>query len=227
MIINTKGDGVVQVNTDLYSSSTLRSGTDASNITVDGTTAHKTITSTSDMTISTTTGNLTLTAGGDIDMNSNNIINSYFADVSTFFFDSNNVNNIVAFQCNKIQGGALRTLTFQDANGDVLVTDRGTVTQETDINTPVTINSLSGVITTQTANTVAQSSASFIVNNTYVTANSVVLATITNYSVPIGTNGLPTLTVSSFSEKSFIINILNCHDTNALNGILKISFLIA
>jgi len=100
------------------------------------------------------------------------------------------------------------------------------VTQGTSITTGVTINGSAGVITTVTATTAAVDTSTFAVTNSVVLPSSVVLATITDYSVDYFTNGNPVIDIDTIAAGSFNINIRNLHATNPLNGVLQISFLV-
>lgn len=96
-----------------------------------------------------------------------------------------------------------------------------TVTQATDINTAVTANGSSGVITTVSATTTHGETDSFVVNNSTCTSTSVVVATLCGYT---GTNLPPMVTVSSVGSGSFTVNITNINPSFSLDGVLKISF---
>lgn len=67
--------------------------------------------------------------------------------------------------------------------------------------------------------------AGFTVTNPFVTADSVVLANITDYSGSIGTAGLPQVIVDDIAAGSFKLVIVN-GGANALNGTLKIGYAI-
>lgn len=104
---------------------------------------------------------------------------------------------------------------------------RATVSQGTNINTDVAINSASGVITTQAATTAAQAAETgFTVTNSAVVAGSVVVARVVTYAGTLMTNGIPDVFVDVVSAGSFHIRVMNIHGTNALNGTMKIHFAV-
>ena len=118
-------------------------------------------------------------------------------------------------------GGDLSVASGQKVNhGDA------TVSQTSSITTAVTINSASGVITTQTATAGSNGSNSFTVNNSTVLGSSVVVATLGDYSGTFGGNGQPIVDVDSIVGGSFSIRIRNVHNSNSLNGTLKIKFAV-
>lgn len=107
-----------------------------------------------------------------------------------------------------------------------LVVPTGTATQESSITTAVTLNAISGVITTVSATTAGAAVSTFTVNNSLVLSTSRVLAVIENYAGTYATAGLPSIAVGSVSAGSFTITIMNNHASNALSGVLKIAFLV-
>lgn len=124
--------------------------------------------------------------------------------------------------------GSLATITNTMAlwvqGGAVNLAD-GYVSQLTDINTGVTINGASGVITTQTATTAARAiETGFTVTNSAVLAGSIVVAKISDYSGTFFTNGVPDVAVSTIAGGSFILKIMNTDAITALNGTMKIHF---
>jgi hypothetical protein len=102
----------------------------------------------------------------------------------------------------------------------------GTVTQLTNATTAVTCNTASGVITTVSETAAAGASATFTVNCSACTAHSVVKLQLGTYSGTLVTNGIPFLSVPTVSAGSFQIMVTNIHGTNALNGTLKIHYLV-
>jgi hypothetical protein len=98
---------------------------------------------------------------------------------------------------------------------------KGTVTQLTSSTTPVTVNVQSGNVVTVSQTLAAQTSAVFVVNDSTITANSVVVANISNYS---GTTGLPVAYVTSVGLGVFSIVVSNHHTTAALNGTLTVAY---
>jgi len=99
---------------------------------------------------------------------------------------------------------------------------KGTVTQLTSSVTPVTVNVQSGTVTTVSQTLAAQSFATFVVNDNKITANSVVVANISNYT---GTTGLPVAYVTSIGTGVFSIVVSNYHTTVALNGALTVAYI--
>jgi len=80
-----------------------------------------------------------------------------------------------------------------------------TVTQATDRTTGVTINTLSGQITTNNASLAAEASANFTVTNSKVALNDVVIV-----SIQSGTNGGNTaVSVVTVANGSFVIKVSN------------------
>lgn len=102
------------------------------------------------------------------------------------------------------------------------LSSKGEATQGTSITTAVELNASSGIITTVSTTAGAHSLTVFTVNNSAVTATSIVIANIVNYS---GTTGNPSIMVEEIAAGSFKIAISN-GGTGALNGILKIGFVI-
>lgn len=102
------------------------------------------------------------------------------------------------------------------------LTEKSTVTQATSISTGVTINAQSGVITTVSLSTAADTDCgSFTVTNNKCYSNSVVLLTVVNSGT-----GAPIATVTSVSNGSFIVKLRNVHSATALNSVLKLNYQI-
>lgn len=99
---------------------------------------------------------------------------------------------------------------------------KGTVTQLTSITSGVTLNAPAGIITTATMNMATSASTSFAVANSFVYADSAVLANITNKTG----NGIPLIQVSGVTRGSFSINVRNLDETNAQTGIMKVAYTI-
>jgi len=105
---------------------------------------------------------------------------------------------------------------------------RGTVSQATNINTGVTLNAASGVITTQAAATAAGAiEAGFTLTNSCIVAGSVVTLQIVAYSGTWFTNGVPYLVCEAPGAGSVVIKVANIHGANALNGTMEIHFIVA
>lgn len=103
---------------------------------------------------------------------------------------------------------------------------KGTITQITNATQDVTVNQPSGMITTFNETLAANGAISFTVNNTFSLVASQIHVNVNSYSGTYGTNGLPTINVSNILNGKFSITVINAHATNALNGVLKIAFLI-
>lgn len=100
----------------------------------------------------------------------------------------------------------------------------GVVTQATNRTTGVTINTISGQITTNNASLAAETTAVFTVTNNQVFADDVILITMTG-----GSNGGNTIvTVNSLAAGSFVIQVGNNNAAGgtAETGALTINFLI-
>ncbi|SRR6266576_6227013 len=79
------------------------------------------------------------------------------------------------------------------------------VTQATNRTTGVTINALTGTITTNNASLAAEASAAFVVTNSFVSANDIILI-----SQKSGSNGGGTdVTVTTVAAGSFTLNVTN------------------
>jgi hypothetical protein len=129
-------------------------------------------------------------------------------------------------------GGAFAALTATSslavsAPGTVNL-GRATVSQATNVNTDVTCNASSGVITTQTASTAAVTmETGFTLNNSCIVSTSVIMLQIVAYSGTHMANGIPYLACAAPGNGTVVIKIGNIHDTNALSGTLKIHFIVA
>jgi len=99
----------------------------------------------------------------------------------------------------------------------------GNVTQITNITTPVTINTLNGIITTVSATVGIGTTVSFVVNNSNVKATSKIIVS-TEY-ISSG-NGIPVFRVSDIVDGSFRLVLSNPSSLTALNNVVKAHFLI-
>jgi hypothetical protein len=114
------------------------------------------------------------------------------------------------------------------APGVSLSLGRATVSQATNVNTDVTCNGNSGVITTQSATTAAATIESgFVLNNSCITSASVVTFQIVGYSGTHITNGIPHLIIGAPGSGTISVKVGNIHAANALSGTLKIHFVVA
>ena len=100
----------------------------------------------------------------------------------------------------------------------------GKVTQATNRSTGVTINALSGAITTNNASLAAEASAVFTVTNSAVEINDVVLVSIQSGAVALNTQ----LQVSAVAAGSFNITVINNNVAagTAETGAIIINFLV-
>jgi hypothetical protein len=89
----------------------------------------------------------------------------------------------------------------------------------------VTADGLRGVLTFTTT-LAAGSSATATVFNIYVFSSSTVLVNLVEYTGTPFTNGLPRIWVSNVSNGQFTLVLINEHSTNALNGTIKVGFLV-
>ena len=98
-----------------------------------------------------------------------------------------------------------------------------TVTQTTNRATAVTINALSGQITTDSTSLAAEASAKFTVNNTYVDATDVV---VVNFSGAVGLN--TDVVVSDVATDSFELTVVNNNAAagTAETGAIVINFAV-
>jgi len=103
------------------------------------------------------------------------------------------------------------------------INEKGSVTQITNLGTAVTLNKPIGSIVTVSTTLAAAGSTSFTCNNTSVDDDSIVFCTLQKYT---GSNGAPKVNITNVAPGSFTVNIQNVHDTNALNGILTIGFMV-
>ena len=87
----------------------------------------------------------------------------------------------------------------------------------------VTINAMSGVITTESLSTAAAAEGTYTITNSYVAAADIVLVSIGN-----GTNTTLGAAVVSVTPGagSFTVSYTNVHAASALNGTLKIFFVV-
>lgn len=100
----------------------------------------------------------------------------------------------------------------------------GTVTQATNRTTGVTINTLSGQITTNNASLAAEAAAVFTVTNSTVFADDVIIVSIAS-----GSNGGNTkVTVNAVANGSFVIQVANDNAAagTAETGAIVINFLV-
>lgn len=101
---------------------------------------------------------------------------------------------------------------------------KGTVTQLTSITTGVALEYPAGEIATVSLTTAASTTAgTFTVTDSYVKADSLVLANIVDYT---GTTGFPAILIDDVVAGSFKITVRNLDTAAALNGVVTIGFAI-
>lgn len=123
-----------------------------------------------------------------------------------------------------------RDVTRDDAwlplavNADALQSlyNTGTVTQLTSITTPVTLDTLNGVITTVSSTLAANAKAFFTVNNSNVTTASRI---IVSAQYDEAATGIVVLGVSDIAAGSFKVVISNGGNA-ALNNVVRVHFMI-
>lgn len=101
-----------------------------------------------------------------------------------------------------------------------------TVTQTVDIEQDVTLNAKTGIITTETADSGVENVKSFTFNNSYITATSSVFVQIIDYAGVYATNGLPFVNIDNIGAGSCDVIVANADSGAALNGVLKIAFIV-
>lgn len=98
----------------------------------------------------------------------------------------------------------------------------GAVTQITSAATGVTLNKLSGAITTVTQNIAAGAEAQFTVSNTTVAAGDTVIVNVASGS----TGGTTIAAVTAVAANSFQITLTNLHASVAETGVLVLNFTV-
>lgn len=91
---------------------------------------------------------------------------------------------------------------------------------------PQTCNGQRGIVTSGTLTTAAATNAAYTVNNSSVTASSLVMCTDQGYSGTLVTNGYPIIMTCVPGSGTITVNITNTHAANALNGTVKIGFVV-
>lgn len=99
---------------------------------------------------------------------------------------------------------------------------KGSVTQITSAVTAVTLNKLSGRITTVAGTLAAAGEEAFDVINSLVRDDDVVVASLQSY----GGAGTPLIVVDEVLNGAFRIAVLNLHASAALNALLIINFVV-
>lgn len=108
------------------------------------------------------------------------------------------------------------------SGGTVTFEGQTAVTQITSISTGVTVNALSGVITTVSQTVAAGAEAEFVVTNSMVAATDVVVPAIATHT----SAGDFAVDVKAIAAGSFTLRLTNLHATNAGNNVLVINFIV-
>lgn len=112
--------------------------------------------------------------------------------------------------------------TLGNAIASSVTLTKANVTQGTSTSTAVVANGAAGVITTFAQTLASDTSVSFTVNNSAVTATSVIQLTIDDN----GSTGNAIAKVSTVAAGSFVVKIYNAHPTVALNSAVKVYFTV-
>lgn len=100
---------------------------------------------------------------------------------------------------------------------------KGNITQATSLTTAVTLNQPAGEVTTfSLASLTADTSATFTVNNNFVKLDSVILATINDWT---GTLGFPVILIDDVVAGSFKVTVRNVGTVTA-DGTINIGFAV-
>ena len=97
----------------------------------------------------------------------------------------------------------------------------GAVTQITNSATAVTLDKPCGQITTVALTTAAAAEEAFVVNNSLVDANDVIVVSTTYAGA-----GKPIVFVTNVGAGAFTVNITNVHAANALDAVLVVNFAV-
>jgi len=109
------------------------------------------------------------------------------------------------------------------ASATGVVVTKSSASQSTSTTTGVTANGNAGVITTFAQTLLSNTSTSFTISNSSVTATSVIQLTIDDGV----STGNAILKVGTVAAGSFVVKIYNAHPTVALNSAVKIHYLIS
>lgn len=134
------------------------------------------------------------------------------------------VDELIARTLVDINDGENTVVTTSDA-GEVSIDidyTKGTVTQGTSVTTAVTVDASAGVITSFAATTAAGSSFTFTVNNSKVTADSVILLQPIN----AGTGTAHASITAAPSAGSFSVKVSNIHASAAFNSVIVLHFAV-
>ena len=118
----------------------------------------------------------------------------------------------------------LVTPTLGSATGTSLVITKANAVQTGTASSGVTANGAAGVITTVSETLVSGASATFTVSDSFVTATSVIQLTLDDSA---NTTGVAKVTLGGVSAGQYIVKVANTHATQALNGVLKLHYLVS
>lgn len=106
--------------------------------------------------------------------------------------------------------------------GQLTFEGQGSVTQITSITTGVTLNAISGAITTVIQTVAAGAEADFVVTNNKVVATDIVVACIKTHT----SAGTFLVSVAAVAAGSFTLRLTNLHATAAGDNVLVINFFV-
>lgn len=92
--------------------------------------------------------------------------------------------------------------------------------------TPKACNGQRGIVTTAALTTAALTDESYVIDNTSVTGDSLVICQINGYSGALGAKGDPVITSCTPGTGTITVNINNAHATAALDGTVAIGFVV-
>lgn len=115
---------------------------------------------------------------------------------------------------------------YSSSDSEGLVIEKNTVTQATNINTGVEINSYAGVITTVSASTAGEATDTFQVTNNKCNSASLILGNVVGYNAALDNDGFPKCSVDNIADGYFNIVLYNTDNNNSLDGVVRIGFLI-
>lgn len=174
---------------------------------------------------------LAVLAAGGIAWAANTFIDGNLGVGGMILSDMGHVNGV------KVTSAATGTAPAIAANGDanrnlsVAGAGTGIVTLGQTIctisgSTPQTCNGQRGIATTNALATAAATNAAYVINNSSVTASSLVMCTDQGYSGTLVTNGYPVIMSCVPGSGTITVNITNTHSANALSGTVAIGFTV-
>ena len=143
-------------------------------------------------------------------------------NMSLYDISTNNVEPFENYYVNSLTTNSL------NSNNGIVIVKKQTYNQATSFTTTVncTGNESAFFIQTQSASTVTQSSDHFVVVNSSVTTNSLIICNIQIYNGVPGTQGLPSIYIETLTNGQFYVYLNNESTTTAINGTFLLSFLI-